>query len=389
MTTNSLPPRASACLFCSGGESAAMRFPSLRQLDFVALFAALGIVAIGLYYLKSVNPAYYQRQLLWAALAAPALLAALCIDYRKMLNWVYAGYAAAFLMLVYVLLTPPIRGARSWINFGFFSVQPAEIMKLMLILALARYLGQRDNQWTIRGLVAPFLLLFLPLGLILKQPDLGSGILLPPILLAMLLASGARLWHLAAIVASGALAALPMWQFVLKPYQKNRIYAFLNPELYSAREAWQLTQSLIAIGQGGWEGMGWGNGSQNTLDLLPDKHTDFIFGIIAEEGGFVVAAGLLALYWLLVVSGLHIARRCREPAGKLIAVGVSALLGCQSLINVGVVTAVLPTTGITLPLVSYGGSSLLITAAMIGFLLNVGLNTRVALVEKRFTGGKK
>ncbi|MDR0867697.1 MAG: rod shape-determining protein RodA [Planctomycetota bacterium] len=366
-----------------------MRFPPLHKLDFLVLAAVGGIVAIGLYYLQSVSEIYYRRQLVWAGVGAAALLTTLSVDYQALVKRAYLGYGAAFLLLVYVLLTPPIRGAHSWINLGFFAVQPSEIMKLALVLTLAAYLGPRDNQWTARGLVVPFLLLFLPLALILRQPDLGSAILLPPILFAMLFASGARITHLALIAAAGLAAAVPMWMFVLKAYQKNRIYAFLNPELYSAREAWQLIQSLIAIGQGGWSGMGWRNGGQNTLDLLPDKHTDFIFGIIAEEGGFVTAAALLAGYWLFVVAGLHIARKCREPRGKLIAVGVVTLIGFQALINIGVVTAVLPTTGITLPLVSYGGSSLVITLALVGLLLNVGLNNRVAFDEHQFTGGAR
>lgn len=364
-----------------------MRFPNLAKLDFLVLGAMAAIVAIGLYYLASIDPAYFRRQLLWAGVGGAGLFAVLCVDYRLLLAKAYQVYAGAFLLLMVVLLQPEVRGARSWINFKFFAVQPSEIMKLALILALAAYLGKRDNQWTVRGLIMPFLLLFLPLGLILKQPDLGTGILLPPILFAMLYASGARLLHLGLIAAAGALSAVPMWMFVLKEYQKNRVRAFIDPELYSAREAWQLIQSLIAIGGGGVSGRGWGEGTQNALGLLPDRHTDFIFGIIAEEGGLRTAGTVLGLYLLLVVGGLHIARVCRDPGGKLIAVGVSALIGFQALINIGVVTAVLPTTGITLPLVSYGGSSLVITFAMVGLLLNVGLSNRVPINQHRFTGG--
>lgn len=345
------------------------------------------IVAIGLYYLKSIDLFYFKRQLLWAGVGTLAMLAVLYVDYRRLLAKAYWIYCGAFSLLIFVLLQPEVRGARSWINFKFFALQPSEIMKLALILALASYLGKRDNQWTVRGLIMPFLLLLLPLALILKQPDLGTGILLPPILFAMLYASGARLLHLGIIVFAGAVNMIPMWMFILKEYQKNRVRAFINPELYSAREAWQLIQSLIAIGCGGWSGMGWGEGSQNNLGLLPDRHTDFILGIIAEEGGFLTASALLGCYLLLVIGGLHIARYCRDSEGKLIAVGISSLIGFQALINIGVVTAVLPTTGITLPLVSYGGSSLVITFVMIGLLLNVGINNRVSIESRHFTGG--
>ena len=214
-----------------------MRWPNLYKLDFLVLGAVTAIVAIGLYYLCSIDSAYFQRQLLWTGVGFAAMFATLCVDYRWLLAKAYLLYAVAFSLLVFVLLQPEVRGARSWINLKLFAVQPSEIMKLALILALAAYLGKRDNQWTVRGLIMPFLLLFLPLALILKQPDLGTGILLPPILFAMLYASGARLLHLGLIAAAGALGAIPMWMFVLKEYQKNRVRAFINPELYSAREA--------------------------------------------------------------------------------------------------------------------------------------------------------
>lgn len=358
------------------------------KLDFLIVGVIFAIVAIGLYYLKSVNETYFWKQLTWLGVSVIALIFWLIIDYRWLLRRAYWFYGAAFLLLIIVLLQDAVRGAKSWINLSVFSVQPSEIMKLALIVVLARYLGNRDNQWTIRGLLMPFLLLFLPLILILKQPDLGTGILLPPILFLMLYASGARILHLGTVALAGIISIAPLWIFVLKEYQKNRIRAFIDPELYSAREAWQLIQSLIAIGSGGFYGMGWGEGNQNTLDLLPDKHTDFIFGIIAEEGGFLAAGGLSFLFLLLVLGGLHIARECRDPRAKLIAVGISALIGVQALINIGVVTAVLPTTGITLPLVSYGGTSLLITFSMLGLLLNVGMNNELTLYQNEFTGGK-
>lgn len=358
----------------------------LWTTDWLALFSALGVAGIGLYFLKSADEAYFYKQTMWLGLGLAVMTVMYFIDYAWLLRHAYSLYAAVMALLVLVLLLPAKRGAQSWIELPGtdLNLQPSELMKFCVILVLARYLMGRDSQDTVRGLILPFLLLLVPLGLILKQPDLGTGILFPPLLFAMLYASGSRLLHLGAVAGAGAATAPLMWIFIMKEYQKNRIRAFLDPEMYSASEAWQLIQSLIAIGSGGLSGMGWGGGSQNSLDLLPDKHTDFIFGVIAEEGGFVAAGSLLLLYLLFVISGLHVARRCREPGGKLIAVGISTVIGVQALVNVGVVTAVLPTTGITLPLISYGGSSMLATFAMLGLLLNISTNREIHILPTKF-----
>lgn len=363
----------------------------LLNTDWFVLVVTAVIVGLGLYYLKSAHEAFFLRQIRWIVIATAAMVFCYLVDYRWLLRQAYGLYAVAFGLLVFVLMLPAKRGAQSWIEVPGtgFNIQPSEIMKLCIILVLARNLMVRDNQATIKGLIAPFALLFAPLALILKQPDLGTGILFPPLLFAMVYASGSRLWHLLTVAVAGIGAAPAMWIFVMKEYQKNRVRAFLNPEIYSAREAWQLIQSLIAIGSGGLYGMGYGEGSQNSLDLLPDKHTDFIFGVIAEEGGFVMSALMLGLYWLFVLAGLHIARKTKEPGGKLIAVGVSVIIGFQALVNIGVVSAVLPTTGITLPFISYGGSSMIVSFCMVGLLLNVSSSDELILSPAKFTGKVK
>ena len=365
-----------------------MARPLSLRIDWVLLLATLGVVAVGLPYLHSADPLSFNRQLFWAAAGVAAMIGAMGVDYRILLRSAYGAYALTLALLVLVLLLPDVRGARSWIRLPGvgFNIQPAELAKIALILVLARHLMHRETQVTIRGLVAPFLLTLLPMGLVLKQPDLGSAILLPPLLFAVVFAGGARVFHLAAIAGAGALSAVPLWLYLLKPYQQNRILAFLHPELYEAREAYQLIMSRIAIGSGGLFGEGLRNGRLNELDLLPDKHTDFIFGVIAEEGGFVIAILLLALYLVIVLDGLLIAYHTREPGGRLLAVGCASLIGTQVLINVGVVTALLPTTGITLPLVSYGGSSMVVSFALIGLLLNVGLRRPLVVAGESFTG---
>ncbi len=356
------------------------------RVDWVVLGSTLGVVAIGLYFLLSADEEFFYKQLRWLALSLFALIGGFLIDYRWLVRRALSLYLMTFVLLVVVLFCAPINGARSWIKLPGFNVQPSELMKVAIILLLAKILSSHEKQATVRGLILPFVVTLLPLGFILKQPDLGTGMLFPPLLVIMVFASGARIVHLAFVFGAGLCGLVPMWFFLMKEYQKNRIRAFLDPELYSAREAWQLIQSLIAIGSGGLYGMGWGQGSQTSLDLLSEKHTDFIFGVIAEEGGFFVASSLLALYLLLILGGLHIARHTPDPVAKLIAVGISTIIGVQVLENIGVVTACLPTTGITLPLISYGGSSMIVTFFMIGLLLGVGRSRTLIMGPEKFTG---
>ncbi len=362
--------------------------PLLLRLDWILLLAALGVVAAGLPYLHSADAERFYKQILWVLVGFTVMGGMMVIDYRVLLRHAYKIYAVALLLLVVVLMLPPVRHAHSWIRIPGvpFSIQPTEIMKLALILMLARHLRHRETQTTLKGLIVPFLLTLIPAALILKQPDLGSAMLLPPALFAIVFASGARVRHLAAIAAGGLISIVPLWMGFMKTYQKRRVLAFLNPEYYEAREAYQLIMSRISIGSGGLFGQGLHNGRLNELDLLPDKHTDFIFGVIAEEGGFVVAALLLALYVVVVLESLLIAYQTKEPGGRLLAVGCASMLGIQALINVGVVTALLPTTGLTLPLVSYGGSSLVVSLAMVGLVLNVGTRRPLVVGRESFTG---
>lgn len=360
-----------------------MARPSLLRIDWVVLLSAICIAVTGLLFLHSASPASFQKQILFLAVGLVALVMALLVDYEVLLDHAYALYAVVLVLLLVVFLQPPINHAYSWIRIPGvpFNIQPSELMKPAMILALAAYLRHRESQSRAIGLIPPFLLTLVPMAMILKQPDLGSAILLPPVLFAVVFASGARVTHLAAVGFSGAACTVPMWMFVMKSFQKRRILAWLDPEQFETREAFQLTMSLIAIGSGGLYGEGLGQGTSNALDLLPEKHNDFIFGVIAEEGGFVVAAALLLLYMVMVLSGFHIAFNAREPGARLVATGCAAMLGTQVLINIGVVTAVLPTTGITLPLVSYGGSSLIVSLTLVGLLLNVGARRPIVLTE--------
>jgi len=355
------------------------------RIDWIIILTTFALVGIGLVYQYSAASSdIFAKQISWVVIGILAMATAAFIDYRFLLRHAYSFYAFAMVLLVVVLQLPAVRGAQSWIRLPGFNIQPTEFMKLALILTLARYLMLRENQHTIRGLIMPFALALTPTALILKQPDLGSAILIPPTLLAVVYASSARLRHLIGVCLMGVASVVPMWMFVMKGYQKRRVLAFLDPDLYEAREAYQLIMSLIAIGSGRIFGAGLGKGTQTSLDLLPDKHTDFIFGVIAEEGGFVVASIVLMLFLLLVCEGYRVAVRTREPGGRLIAIGCATLMGVQVAVNIGVVTAMLPTTGITLPLISYGGSSMVVTFVLIGLLLNVGMHKPMVLGREAF-----
>jgi len=340
-------------------------------VDWILLLGTAGLCGIGLTFLHSTAPADLAKQIQWVFIGACMMFAMSLLDYRILVHYAWEFYFVVIVLLLIVLQLPPIRGAQSWIRLPGFSIQPVELMKVALVLVLANHLRFKETQTTLKGLVIPFLITLIPMALILKQPDLGGAILLPPILFSIVYASGARLSHLIYIAFGGIVSAIPMWIFGLKDYQKSRIYAFIYPELYAQREAYQLNQSLIAIGSGGLFGMGLGQGMITSLRLLPDSQNDFIFGVIAEEGGFVAISAVLGCYLLIVLEGLHIARKCREPSGRLIATGISCTIGAQAIINICVVTGLLPTTGITLPLISYGGSSMVVTMAFLGILFNI------------------
>ncbi|MDR0361550.1 MAG: FtsW/RodA/SpoVE family cell cycle protein [Planctomycetota bacterium] len=344
----------------------------LWKFDWIFMFAALAIVAIGFPFLKSsASAADFNRQLVWLAVAIFAMLFFIVVDFMIWIKYAYWIYSGSVFLLVAVLFLPAINNARSFIRLGPVGMQPAELFKLALIVALARHLGKRDNLHMLQGLIIPFVLTLAPLLLILRQPDLGTALTIPPILLAMLWAGGARFLHLASAILLGAASAWPLWHFGMRPYQKARIFAFLNPENYETAEAYQMLMSLTAIGSGGIMGQGLGNGVITDLDLLPEKHNDFIFGVIAEEGGVAAAGSLILLYLVLVLVGLHIAATAGSKFGRLTATGVAAIIGWQAILNIFVVTGMFPTTGVTLPLVSYGGSSLVVTFSMIGMALNV------------------
>ena len=335
-----------------------------------------------------------QKQIVWVCFGLGAMLLTLIPHYRTYIENAYFIYAGCVGLLVLILiaaqfhLVPTINGASRWIPLGFMNFQPSEIMKIAMILCLARYMQYRDNHRTWVGLTVPFGLTLLPVILIVKQPDLGTALLFLPILFAVLFIAGARGRHLLIIVGMAACSVPLMFFFVLREYQRGRIIAFLKQSEVNSpaamNELYQLIQSKLAIGSGGWFGRGWMEGAMTQLNFLPVRTTDFIFSVIGEEVGFIGLMAVLGLFFLLFVSALGIADRQKEPAGRLIVIGAVALLATQLYINTAMTIGLMPITGLTLPFVSYGGSSLIASFMLIGLVLNVGMRPTRTVAKDDF-----
>lgn len=351
----------------------------MSKFDKILLFAVLAIIIIGLFALYSASIRYHSqkiilRQVMWMLVGVAFMAASMRIDYRKVLNASYALYALNILLLIFVLFFGRSRGgANRWIGIGPISIQPSEMAKITFILALSSYIGSRKNEITKISFLLRVLCFALPVFLlILVEPDLGTALLIIPVTLIMLYVAGARAGHLFGIVLLGV-GALPIfWQF-LKEYQKQRLFVFINPNIDPLGSGYTIIQSKIAVGSGGIFGKGWLGGTQNQLNFLPERHTDFIFSVIGEEWGFIGALVLISLYALIVVRGLKIIDRTPDLSGKLMATGFIALFAVQAIINIGMTIGFLPIVGLTLPLISYGGSSLVATLVTMGLLLNAGM----------------
>ncbi len=318
-----------------------------------------------------------QHQIVWSVLAVLAMALAATPNYRLLGKWSYWALAVATACLLAVYLFPPINGAHRWIRLAGVGFQPSEFAKLAVVLALARYLAYRDSRHFV-GLLAPLAMTVVPLWLVLKEPDLGTSLVLVPVLFAMLLAAGARKRHLVALSLLG-LAALPALWNQMSRDQRSRVAALWQqnrPEQSPTPAGYHLHQAKLMFALGGF----WGSALDGDADApdepierrVPEAQTDSIFCVIGERYGIVGCGIVLGLYALLVSRGLSIAQRTREPFGRLIAVGVMATIAFQVIINTGMLVGLLPITGIPLPLVSYGGSGLIANAIALGLVINVG-----------------
>lgn len=321
------------------------------------------------------SKSFVLKQMSWMAIGTVLFLLIMKISYQKFIDMAYFLYGANIVLLVMVLLIGGSRlGAQRWFSIGGFAFQPSEFIKPSLILALASYMGSRKEAMpNLTSLFVPIVLLALPFVLVILQPDLGTALILLPIFFSMLLIGGANLKYLVAMAIAG-MAALPFFWHFLHGYQKQRLLVFLDPNIDPLGAGYTIIQSKVAVGSGGLFGKGWLGGTQNQLNFLPERHTDFIFSVVGEEWGFIGSAVLVLLYFFVIKRALAIASLTTDIYGKLIASGVVVMLALQIVINIGMTIGLMPVVGIPLPLVSYGGSSLVATFVAIGLLINVALH---------------
>lgn len=303
------------------------------------------------------------------------------VDIRLWLRFAYGIYLVMLALLIAVEIMGHIgMGAQRWINLGFFVLQPSELMKPALALALARYFHGLPIEQIGRPLVLipPLVLVFLPVGLVLLQPNLGTALLLIMASGAIFFAAGVRIWKFLVAIGSG-LSIIPIgWEF-LHDYQKQRVYTFLDPERDPLGAGYNILQSKIALGSGGIFGKGFMSGSQSQLMFLPEKHTDFIFVVLAEEFGMTGALILLCLYLFLLIYGFAIALNCRNQFGRLVGIGLTTSFFLYVFVNVAMVTGLIPVVGIPLPLVSYGGTAMLTLMIGCGLLLSVSVHRDIRI----------
>ena len=355
----------------------------VQQFDWGLMLLTLIVCAIGLMTLHSAVSAgldggdrsFFMKQMIWYGAGLVAMTAIIVFDYRQIDRWSYFIYGGILMLLVFVLFFGKLAGgSRRWLVFGPVSIQPSELAKIAVIIILSRYYSRRvkPEGFSLRELIYPALFALIPFILIVKQPDLGTG-------LTVLLISGSitlfvkierRTLLFLGVIGS---ITMPLVWFFLKEYQQQRILTFLDPNRDPLGAGYHIIQSKIAIGSGMVAGKGFLKGTQNTLSFLPEQHTDFIFSVLAEEWGFIGASLSVFFFLVLIIWGLNIAYRCKDPFGTILSFGVVALIFWQAFINLGMVMGLLPVVGMPLPLISYGGSSVLTVMICIGMLMNISM----------------
>jgi rod shape determining protein RodA len=347
------------------------------RFDWTLALASLVVAGMGLVNLWSAvhdkQSNLFSQQVSWLGLGAAVFLAVATFDYRKIMRMAYILQAGCVSLLLGVLLFGKmVGGGRRWFDLGPFHVQPSELVQLITVIALGKYLNDspalEGRSW--RHMAIPVVIVSLPALMIAKQPDFGTAFLLLLIFGTVMMTARLKVKTLGTILGLAALAAAPIYQHLLHEYQRKRVEAFFNP---NSEGAYQTRQALNAIGSGRFFGKGWLHGTQIRLRHFPALWTDFPFAVWAEEWGFVGGVVLLLAYLVLILWILKIAGDARDRFGATVCVGVAAMLFWHVLINVGMVSGALPVVGVTLPLISYGGSSVLTIAAALGLVMNVSV----------------
>ncbi|RJP57495.1 MAG: rod shape-determining protein RodA [Candidatus Auribacter fodinae] len=358
-----------------------------KYLNYPLLFVTFALVGIGIIFISSASYQitletnaqinYASKQIVWVVVAFIAFLTIILYGYDRIVNLSYPIYFMNIALLILVLALGSERyGAQRWLQFGGFLLQPSEFAKISIILVLARHISLNVGSYrSFMFILRPMVLTFIPMILILRQPDLGTSLVFIPILFSMIFVAGAMLKQLITLMSVGVLA-MPIFWFLLKDYQKNRIRVFWDPNLDPTGLGYQAIQSKIAIGSGGLLGKGWLHGTQNQLNFLPKRHTDFIFSVIGEEWGFFGVMCVLILFLVLVLAGIYVASKSKDVYGKLVATGISIMLLCHVVINIGMTIGLMPITGLPLLFLSYGGSSMLTAIISIALLQSIWIKRR-------------
>jgi rod shape determining protein RodA len=366
-------------------ERRALADNPIRHLDPTLLISALALTAFGnlmVYSASSsrlrdqgLSPRYLlNRQMTFSLIGLAVMVVVATFNYRRLRAWAFPLYLGGLALLIAVLspLGASAKGAQRWINVGFFQLQPSEFMKLAVLVALAYFLSERRGHPAAGAVIGACALVLVPAVLIFKQPDLGTLLVLMALLLTMLIVGGTRARTMFVIILLGVSSVIGILHtHVLKDYQLARLTAFLDPSADKQRTGYNLDQARIAVGSGQLTGKGLFTGTQTNLDFVPEVQTDFIFTAVGEELGFVGSVVLLGLFAIFLWRGLRIAMLSKDLFGTMLAAGVVAMLAFQMFINIGMTIGVSPITGIPLPFVSYGGSSIVTTYIATGLLLNV------------------
>lgn len=371
------------------------RVASLRWANpaWIGVLAGGGLAAVGVAAVATTHPELAPRQAVYSVVGVAAMALAAAPDYRRMRRlWPLLSLLCVALLLVVLIpgvpesIVRPRNGARRWINLGFTDFQPSELAKVAFVLAAAAWAGEQGRHRRLLGFARPLLLTLVPVLLILAEPDLGTSLLFFPTLLAVLWCAGARKRHVVGVLLAAALAA-PLSYPLLKPHQQARVDALLaqvqGDRRYEMDIGYQAARAMDLVGAGGVEG----TGDQAALLIrhnhLPEAHNDMVFAVVACRWGFQGGGLLLALFACIAASGVAVALRCRDAYGRLLAIGITTMIAVQAAVNVAMTVGLAPITGMTLPLVSFGGSSVVASWVLLGLLVNVGLRRPPRLAPRR------
>jgi len=353
----------------------------VQHFDWILLVLTFLLCFIGLMTLYSAVTAgaaqkiLYVKQSMWIGVGLVMMILSFLFHYKSLGSWAVAIYLGSVFLLVCVLLFGKhVGGSQRWLSFSGISIQPSEMVKIALIIVLSKYYSKfsKEKGFSLKDLLIPFILVMIPFMLVARQPDLGTAMLIFLIAVSMTFFVKIEKRSFVYLV-SFCTITVPLVWFFLKDYQKERILTFLNPDRDPLGSGYHIIQSKIAIGSGMITGKGFLQGTQKAFSFLPEQHTDFIFSVLAEEWGFIGSVILLFIFFLLIVWGIKIADSCRDPFGKILSVGLTAMLFWEIIINIGMVAGLVPVVGVPLPFISYGGSSIVTKMICVGILMNLSM----------------